>query len=182
MGIMPNDLMRLAQAYQFAASQHINQRRKGLAAEPYLNHLTEVAELVAGACGGEDPALIMAAVLHDTVEDTETSLEELEAFFGADVAGLVAELTDDKSLAKQVRKELQVSHAAHTSQRAKMIKMADKISNLRSLAKSPPADWNQARIREYGDWSVRVISGCRDAHADLSASFDLALAELMRVL
>jgi len=180
MAIEPNGLMRVAQAYHFAAAQHVDQRRKGSTAEPYMNHLTEVGELVAEACQGEDASLIIAAVLHDSVEDTTTTPAELASLFGADVATLVAEVTDDKSLPKQMRKDLQVEHAAHASQRAKMIKMADKISNLRSLAKSPPADWNAARIREYGEWAARVVAGCRDAHAGLASKFDAALARLAR--
>jgi guanosine-3',5'-bis(diphosphate) 3'-pyrophosphohydrolase len=179
--INTNELVRLAQAYNFAANRHVDQRRKGSAAEPYINHLTEVAELVAQANDGKDLDLVIAAVLHDTVEDTKTSAAELETLFGSDVANLVAELTDDKSLAKEVRKELQIVHAKHASQRAQMIKMADKISNLRSLVRSPPAEWSQKRISEYSIWAARVVEGCRDAHAGLAASFDAALMDLSRV-
>jgi guanosine-3',5'-bis(diphosphate) 3'-pyrophosphohydrolase len=138
-----------------------------------MNHLTEVAELVAEASDG-DIALIIAAVLHDSVEDTEATLEELEALFGAEVASLVAEVTDDKSLPKQVRKELQIEHAAHASNRAKMIKMADKVSNLRSLASSPPAHWDAERIQAYYHWAARVVEGCRPANEQLAAKFDAA--------
>jgi len=166
-------VIQLARAYHFAASRHVSQRRKGAAAEPYMNHLTEVAELVAEASDG-DIALIIAAVLHDSVEDTEATLGELEALFGAEVASLVAEVTDDKSLPKQVRKELQIEHAAHASNRAKMIKMADKVSNLRSLASSPPAHWDAERIQAYYHWAARVVEGCRPANEQLAAKFDAA--------
>src|SRR5271156_1379865 len=140
-----NLMVALARAYHFAAARHVHQRRKGEAAEPYMNHLTEVAELVAVATRGSDPEVIIAAVLHDTVEDTETTLDDLRAQFGERVAGLVAEVTDDKSLPKQTRKDLQVAHAAHASRGAQIIKLADKTSNLRSLLASPPPDWSQAR-------------------------------------
>ena len=171
-------VIRIAQAYHFAASKHVNDRRKGKAAEPYLNHLTEVAELVALATEGQDPDLIIAAVLHDTVEDTDTTPGELAQVFGAEVSALVAEVTDDKSLPKQLRKGLQIEHAAHASNRAQMIKMADKISNLRSLAASPPNGWSAERIVGYGSWAKRVVDGCRSASPDLATQFDQTLADL----
>ena len=143
-----------------------------------MNHLTEVAELVASATGGQDPDLVIAAVLHDTVEDTGTTPSELEQIFGADVAALVAEVTDDKSLPKHRRKELQIEHAAHASPRAQMIKMADKLSNLRSLAASPPADWSRERIGDYGVWANAVVAGCRQTSPTLAAQFDDALERL----
>ena len=166
-------IIDLARAYHFAASRHVDQRRKGAAAEPYINHLTEVAELVAEASGG-DIGVVIAAVLHDTVEDTTATPTDIEVMFGADVAALVAEVTDDKSLPKQVRKDLQIEHAAHASRRAQLIKMADKISNLRSLVSSPPADWDAERLAEYCRWSRRVVDGCRTAHHGLAQKFDEA--------
>ena len=165
--------IQLARAYHFAASRHVDQRRKGTAAEPYMNHLTEVAELVAEASNC-DVAVVIAAVIHDAVEDAGVTLFEIEALFGADVAGLVAEVTDDKTLDKRVRKDLQIEHAPHASPRAKLIKIADKISNLRSLGNSPPADWGAERISEYRHWSKQVVDGCRGAHSGLSQKFDEA--------
>lgn len=173
-----NALVRLAEAYHFAAVRHVKQRRKGEAAEPYMNHLTEVAELVAQATDGTEPELIIAGVLHDTVEDTETDLEELVDRFGVRVASLVAEVTDDKSLTKQKRKELQIEHAAHASLGAKVIKLADKTANLRTLAASPPKDWDNARKREYLAWARRVVEGCRSANDRLAVQFDAAAAAL----
>jgi (p)ppGpp synthase/HD superfamily hydrolase len=148
-----NLMVTLSRAYHFAAGRHVDQRRKGEAAEPYMNHLTEVAELVAQATRATDPEIIIAAVLHDTVEDTETTLDDLRGRFGERVAGLVAEVTDDKSLPKQARKDLQVEHAAHASRGAQIIKLADKTSNLRSLAASRPKGWSRERIDEYVDWA-----------------------------
>jgi (p)ppGpp synthase/HD superfamily hydrolase len=174
-------IVALARAYHFAAAAHVNQRRKGVAAEPYVNHLTEVAELVATATRGTDPEIIIAAVLHDTVEDTETSLENVGELFGERVRGLVAEVTDDKALPKQIRKDLQVEHAPHISRGAKIIKMADKISNLRALATSPPADWPPERKTEYVEWARRVVDGCRAANDCLSRQFDIAAAALLNV-
>jgi len=173
----PTDLVALTRALAFAAERHSGQRRKGEAAEPYVNHLAEVAWLVAYATGGHDPALVMAALLHDTIEDTGTAPAELEAEFGADVAALVAEVTDDKSLPKAERKRLQVETAPHKSDRAKIIKIADKVSNLRSLQTSPPADWDEARKREYFAWAARVVDGCRGVNAWLEEAFDQAHRE-----
>jgi catechol 2,3-dioxygenase-like lactoylglutathione lyase family enzyme len=171
-------VVQLARAYHFAATRHVNQRRKGESAEPYMNHLTEVAELVAEATRGTDPEVIVAAVLHDAVEDTATTLEEVESVFGERVASLVAEVTDDKSLPKQTRKDLQVAHARHASRGAQIIKLADKTSNLRSLLTSPPAGWSDERRLEYIDWARKVVDGCRSADAHLAGQFDRAVAAI----
>ena len=173
-----NATLKLTKAYHFAAVKHVQQRRKGEAAEPYLNHLTEVAELVAEATEGADVDLIVAAVLHDTVEDTNTTLAELSAEFGATVADLVAEVTDDKLLPKAERKRLQIEHAANASLGARIIKLADKTSNLRALASSPPADWSAERQAEYLAWARQVVAVCARPNARLQAHFDSAAAFL----
>jgi (p)ppGpp synthase/HD superfamily hydrolase len=169
-------LVNLAEAYHFAATRHVNQRRAGKAAEPYMNHLTQVAELVARATDGADLDVVIAAVLHDTLEDTDTKPAELVARFGQRVAGLVAEVTDDKSLPGAERKRLQIEHAAHASAGAQIIKLADKTANLHSLATSPPVNWSRARRAEYANWASAVVAGCRGANAWLEAQFDDALA------
>ncbi len=171
-----NAVLTLAEAYHFAAARHVGQRRKGEAQEPYVNHLAEVAELVARATGGEDVEVIVAAVLHDTVEDTETTFAEIADRFGPRVAGLVAEVTDDKTLPKAERKRLQVEHAVHASPGAKLIKLADKTSNLRAMAFSPPRGWPAARRAEYLDWAAQVVAGCRGANPWLESQFDEAAA------
>jgi len=125
-------LQRILAAARFAAEKHAQQKRKGRNQEPYINHLIEVAELIASSSATLDPELIMAGFLHDTVEDTGVTLTELEHLFGPGVAGLVAEVTDDKSLPKETRKHLQVEHANKKSERAQVLKLADKISNLHS--------------------------------------------------
>lgn len=176
-----NSVVNLARAYDFAAVRHEGQRRKGAAAEPYINHLTEVAALVAEATHGADAELIIAAVLHDAVEDTDTTLQEVAAAFGARVAGLVGEVSDDKSLPKAERKRLQIEHAAHSSAGAKMIKIADKTSNLRALAASPPAGWAGDRRAEYLAWAGEVVAGCRGVNSWLEGQFDAA-AERLRAL
>jgi GTP diphosphokinase / guanosine-3',5'-bis(diphosphate) 3'-diphosphatase len=169
---MNDDVLLLVRAYDFAARKHLMQRRKGIAAEPYVNHLTEVAGLLAEATAGADARLIAGGILHDTLEDTDATREELAAAFGADIAALVAEVTDDKSLKKAERKRLQVENAPKKSARAKMIKLADKTSNLRALAHSPPADWESARKHEYFEWAWAVVAGCRGVNAFLETVFD----------
>lgn len=169
-----NAVVNLARAYDFAAARHISQQRKGEAREPYINHLTEVANLVAQATSGEDPDLVIAAVLHDTVEDTQTTLDEIAAAFGDRVASLVAEVTDDKSLPKGERKRLQIEHAGHASAGAKIIKLADKTSNLRALLNSPPVGWAEARRKEYLAWAREVVERCRGANPWLEGQFDAA--------
>jgi guanosine-3',5'-bis(diphosphate) 3'-pyrophosphohydrolase len=176
------DILLISRAWHFAAQRHSTQRRKGKAHEPYVNHLAEVAELVATATEGQDANLVAAAVLHDTVEDTATLPAELAAVFNADVASLVLEVTDDKSLDKAVRKKLQVEHAAAKSNRAKFIKLADKTSNLRSLVKSPPDDWSVKRRQEYLDWALEVAQGLRGTNVWLEAQFDGRSEETCSIL
>ena len=169
-----NSLVTLMRALDFAAQRHSAQRRKGEASEPYINHLVEVARLVAEATEGSDPSLVVAAMLHDTIEDTATTRGELESEFGPEVATTVAEVTDDKSLPKAERKKLQIEHAARASSRAKMIKLADKTSNLRAIVQSPPVGWSLERQREYFEWAKAVVAGCRGINPRLEESFDRA--------
>lgn len=171
------EYIAVLKAADAAARWHADQRRKGKAQEPYICHLTEVASLVAEATGGEDPNLIVAALLHDAVEDQQVPPALIADTWGEAVAGLVMEVTDNKSLDKGTRKQLQVVNAPHKSQRAKILKLADKISNLRALAASPPADWSVERRREYVEWARKVAKGLRGAHPWLEAEFDRAAAQ-----
>jgi guanosine-3',5'-bis(diphosphate) 3'-pyrophosphohydrolase len=166
---------QLLKALAFAADKHRRQRRKDSEETPYINHPIAVATVLAVEGDVTDEATLIAAILHDTVEDTETTFSELEKEFGAEITGLVRELTDDKSLLKAERKRLQVEHAPHCSVRAKQIKIADKICNVRDLTNSPPVDWPQHRLREYFDWSEKVVAGCRDINAKLDEAFDRAI-------
>ena len=154
-------LAMVIKAAVFAAQRHCHQRRKGVDAAPYINHPLEVADILASLGGVQELPVLLAALLHDTVEDTATTLEELEAEFGRDVRLLVAEVTDDKRLPKAERKRLQVEHAPSMSQGARQIKIADKISNLRDLISNPPADWSAQRRREYVDWASQVVARYR---------------------
>ena len=165
-------VLRILQAARFAAERHAYQKRKGANQEPYINHLVEVAELIASSSAQLDPELIMAGFLHDTVEDTGTTLAELEERFGSDVAALVAEVTDDKSLPKETRKHLQVTNAHKKSGRAQTLKLADKIFNLRSLLASPPVGWNMERKRQYFEWAKAVVSGLNSPNPILKKEFD----------
>jgi (p)ppGpp synthase/HD superfamily hydrolase len=169
-------LVDLARAFDFAARHHVHQRRKGEAAEPYINHLAEVAALLAEATGGDDPVLLVAGLLHDTIEDQDVTRAEIAASFGDEVASLVVEVTDDKSLPKIERKRLQVENAPRKTARAKLLKLADKTSNLRAIANCPPA-WPLQRQREYVDWAERVVAGCRGVNAQLERAFDAAAAQ-----
>lgn len=170
----------LLDAAAFAAQRHANQTRKGDAGEPYVNHVIEVAEILSATTVGDDVALLMAALLHDTVEDTDTTAAELETAFGADVASLVMEATDDKTLKKVERKRLQVENAPHKSPRARLLKTADKTSNLRSIAISPPSGWREPRMTEYVEWAVAVVSGCLDAPAGFALRNEAEAAEMLR--
>ena len=180
LGGMTNDLVLLTRAADYAARQHIAQRRKGERSEPYVNHLTEVASLLAEATDGGDPILVMGGLLHDTLEDTDATYEDLVERFGPEVASLVAEVTDDKGQPKQMRKQMQIEKTASKSTRARLLKIADKTSNLRSLVTSPPAGWPLERMREYVVWARDVVRSCRGLNPRLEAAFDAAAAEAGR--
>lgn len=173
---------RIIKAAAFSAQKHRHQRRKDAEASPYINHPLAVASILAVEARVADVDLILAALLHDTVEDTETTLEELEAEFGPKVAGLVREVTDDKSLPKATRKQLQIDHAAVASVPAKQLKLADKISNVRDIASSPPARWSRERKTEYLAWADQVVAGCRGVNPTLDALYDAAVEAARRIL
>ncbi len=182
---LPAGSATVLRAALFAARVHATHRRKGASAEPYVNHVIEVAQILAEHGAPEEA--VIAGLLHDTVEDSADDPEpvthaRLVAEFGEDVAALVAEATDDKSLLKETRKALQVRHAATRSAAAKMLKLADKVSNLRAIAASPPANWDHPRRVEYVGWAGRVAAGLKGANPGLDALFDetyrLAVAKL----
>lgn len=168
------EIAAITRALDFVARKHVAQRRKGKNEEPYVNHLIEVANLLAQATGGADPALVVAGALHDVIEDTDVTPEELARAFGAEITALVLEVTDDKALSYAERKRLQVETAARLSTRAKLIKLADKTSNLRSLVASPPKLWDGARRREYARWSRAVAVHCFGLNAALDRAFEEA--------
>ena len=171
---MKGELALLLKALAFAAHKHRDQRRKDAEASPYINHPIALADVLVNEGGVGDVEVICAALLHDTVEDTATTHEELLDAFGARIARTVAEVTDDKALAKAERKRLQVEHAPRLSREAKLVKLADKICNLRDVAERPPAGWDLARRRAYFDWAKQVIDGLRGVHPRLEAAFDAA--------
>jgi len=173
---MREQITLLTDALAFAAHKHRNQRRKDVAASPYINHPIALARLLAVEGGVTDCRTLAAAILHDTIEDTETTYEELKERFGRAVAQAVREVTDDKSLAKAERKRRQVEHAPHLSRRARLVKLADKTCNLRDMAAQPPHDWPLQRRREYFDWAGRVVDALRGTHKRLEAAFDAAFA------
>jgi hypothetical protein len=167
----PSSMTAVLHALQFAAQKHRDQKRKGAEASPYVNHPIAVAELLS-RFGIEDRVTLQAALLHDTLEDTETTPAELEDQFGSHVRDVVLEVTDDKRKPKQVRKELQVLRTLVASERARLIRLADKVSNIVDLVERPPADWETYRRREYLDWTERVVAGCRGLNPGLEAHYD----------
>lgn len=167
----------LVEAVAFAANKHRDQRRKDVAASPYINHPIALANVLANEGEVTNLTALCAAVLHDTVEDTNTTEQELAERFGNDIASVVMEVTDDKSLDKARRKELQIEHAPHMSHAARLVKLADKISNLRDILGSPPADWSPERKKDYFEWANKVVDGLRGTHPGLEAVFDGVYAQ-----
>ena len=173
---------QLLRALEFAARKHRDQRRKGNHQAPYINHPIEVASLVARIGGCDDIAVLQAAILHDTIEDTDATPEEIEQQFGTEVRDLVLEMTDDMSLPSPQRKTEQVNRAATLSSRAKLIKIADKIANVGDIARHPPPDWSTERRRKYFDWTKQVVDQIRGSNAALEASYDEALRQAREIL
>ena len=161
-------------AMAFVANKHRNQRRKDADASPYINHPIALADVLANEAFIQDERVVIAAILHDVLEDTETTEQELVRNFGQDAADLVSEVTDDKKLPSAERKRLQVEHAGKLSRRAKLIKVADMVCNLRDVANSPPKDWPLERRQEYFDWAKAVVDGVKGAHPELERIFDEA--------
>src|SRR2546423_618718 len=170
--IMKGELALLLKALAFAAHKHREQRRKDAAASPYINHPIALADVLVNEGGVTDIEVLSAALLHDTVEDTATTHEELVNAFGSRIARIVAEVTDDKTLEKAERKRLQIEHAAALSTEAKLVKLADKICNLRDVDERPPAKWDLARRREYFQWAKNGVDRLRGTHVRLEAAFD----------
>jgi guanosine-3',5'-bis(diphosphate) 3'-pyrophosphohydrolase len=157
----------LLKAVAFAAEKHKNQRRKDAEASPYINHPIALAKVLKEEGGVDDVVALVAAILHDTIEDTDANEAELRQLFGDEITGIVLEVTDDKLLPKAERKRLQIEHAAHASPKAKLVKLADKICNLRDITSNPPADWSEDRKSDYFAWAAKVVAGCRGANSNL---------------
>lgn len=170
-------MQRLLQACDYAARRHTGQTRDGAAREPYVNHVIEVAARVARSPDASE-VLVIGALLHDVIEDTDGTADDISALFGPAVAALVVEVTDDKTLPKAERKARQVRDVAGKSANARRIKLADKAANLAALCDSPPTDWDMTRRRAYLDWSEQVIAGCRGLDPVLEAAFDAEAARL----
>jgi guanosine-3',5'-bis(diphosphate) 3'-pyrophosphohydrolase len=173
---MLTGLRLVSEAAEIAARRHSGQDRKGHPGEPYVNHLAEVANLLAAVTDGADAELVAAGWLHDVLEDTGTALEELTQRFGTRVAALVAEVTDDMKLSKDERRRLQVEEAPAKSAGAKLIKIADKISNVRSRVFFEATLAQQVELMDYVAWAEQVVAGCRGGNAALDATFDEAVA------
>ncbi|XP_062405273.1 guanosine-3',5'-bis(diphosphate) 3'-pyrophosphohydrolase MESH1 [Sardina pilchardus] len=174
---MNSDAAILLETVNFAADKHRNQRRLDPEETPYINHPIGVARILSHEGGITDIVALQAALLHDTVEDTDTTIEELEAVFGPTVARIVQEVTDDKSLPKQERKRLQVEHAPHCSQQAKLVKLADKLYNLRDLNRCTPKGWSAERVQEYFEWAAKVVKGLRGTNSAVEDLLDQLFRE-----
>lgn len=170
--VAASEMALLLHALSFAAYKHRDQRRRNREASPYINHPIDVASIIANVGGVDDLVTLVGAILHDTIEDTETTSDELELEFGSEVCRLVEEVTDDKELPKAERKRLQIVRAPTISTRAKLIKLGDKICNIRDISQSPPDGWSVARRREYLDWTEQVVAGCRGTNEKLEHFYD----------
>jgi guanosine-3',5'-bis(diphosphate) 3'-pyrophosphohydrolase len=177
MAIEENDLKLILKALEFSARKHKNQRRKDVEASPYINHPISLANILCNEAHVTDVNVICGALLHDTIEDTETEPEELQDEFGVEIKDIVMDVTDDTSLHRHERKQAQIDHAPHISREAKLVKLADKISNLRDVSSNPPPSWSLDRRQEYFEWAKKVIDQLRGTDAQLESIFDTAYAQ-----
>ncbi len=175
MTFQEDEVSLILKALTFSAEKHKNQRRKGAESLPYINHPIVVAQILWKVGGVREIPVIVAAILHDTVEDTETTLPEIEAHFGAEIRKLVEEVTDDKTLKKEERKLRQIEHAPHLSIGAKQIKLADKISNVNDVAFASPPDWPHQRKVEYLNWADKVVKGLQGCNEKMEKFYRTAM-------
>ena len=178
----PSAVARLLAAAAFSAERHRDQRRKGGRDTPYINHPLEVAERLVRIGGVEDTDVLIAAILHDTIEDTDTTAEEIADHFGRTVCSLVLEVTDDRNLTSSERKRLEIEHAPGLTPGAKMIKLADKTCNVADMASNPPSSWTRQRRRDYLDFAEQIALGCRGVNPALDAEFQRVLAHVSRAI
>ena len=179
---MDDSVGLILKAIRFAAEKHSDQRRKDSMLSPYINHPIQVTETLWAVGEVRDVTLLVASILHDTIEDTATSPEEIRMHFGEAVLALVLEVTDDKSLPKQMRKQLQMETAPHKTRNAKLLKLADKICNVHDILATPPDDWSLERRQEYLLWTEKVVAGLRGVNARLEDHYDDLLASGKRSL
>ena len=177
MDLKGDSISTLLKALRFASEKHKMQRRKDSKESPYINHPIAVAETLLRVGRVEDFVTIIASILHDTLEDTDTTPRELEKEFGEAIRSVVEEVSDDKSLEKDDRKRLQIENAPYKSDRAKLIKLADKICNIKDIIESPPSDWSMDRKRKYISWAREVVNQIRGTNAELEKSFDKAWSD-----
>lgn len=171
-GLIHKDLYRIIEAIEFSAQKHQFQTRKDPDSTPYIIHPIGVANNLLTIGNVRDPDIIIGALLHDTVEDTNTTFEEIEEKFGSRVTGFVSEVTDNKLLPQQSRKQLQIEHAPHKSAGAAQIKLADKLYNLIDLAQSPPPGWEKARVNAYFTWGQAVVDNLPWVNKPLKKAID----------
>lgn len=167
-----SDAAGIIEAAHFAAVKHKAQKRKDAEETPYINHPIGVARILSHEAGISDLAVLQAALLHDTVEDTHTTFVEIEEKFGPEVRRIVEEVTDDKTLPKMARKQLQIEHAPHCSHKAKLVKLADKLYNLRDLNRSTPKGWSERRVQEYFQWAFQVVNGLQGTNEVMEKQLD----------
>lgn len=177
-----NDITLLLKSLQFATEKHRHQRRKNRSASPYINHPIQVVGLLWQIGQVRDVVILAGALLHDTLEDTDATAQEIGELFGEEVLWLVQEVSDDKSLPKERRKQLQIEHAPYVSDRAKLVKLADKISNVHDLIHEPPEGWSHQRRQAYLDWSIQVVNGLRGINPQLEFYYDKIYAQACEML
>jgi len=174
--ISDKDIARILDALVYSSIKHQHQTRKDTEQTPYIIHPIGVANHLLTLGNVREADILIGALLHDTVEDTDASFEEIELIFGKRIERIVREVTDDKSLPKMERKRLQIEHAPHKSREAALIKLGDKLYNLNNLLNNPPPDWTKERIDEYFQWAAKVVNGLPPVNSALKNAVDGTIA------
>lgn len=168
---------RALRAADFAARAHRTDRRRGDADSPYMNHVLEVAALLAETTGGRDPLLVTAALLHDLPAKTSIPRETIEREFGREAAAVVYEAHMERGGDREDRRRTEIDAAPRMSPRARQLKLADKTSSIRGLRSAPPAGWGRAEAEHYLTWAEAVAAGCAGVNPALDRAFRDAVAD-----
>ncbi|HEC60508.1 hypothetical protein LCGC14_0950780 [marine sediment metagenome] len=164
---MMNETSQLIEAFLFAAQAHKEQRRKGNGGAPYINHLIEVVSLLSSTAKVDDTDILIAAALHDILEDTPITVTEITKRYGSNVLSYVQAVSDDKALTLIERRAKQLKSMNESSDPIKYIKLADHCSNIASL----PPTWDKQRLKEYIGWSQSVAEKCFDVSEPLAVEY-----------
>ncbi|EFO18322.1 hypothetical protein LOAG_10172 [Loa loa] len=162
----------IIEAVDLAARRHRQQRRKDAAQTPYVNHPIGVAYILTSEGQITDTTTIIAAILHDIVEHTKTTDEEIRKMFGDEIADIVKECTMVRSMKREARMKSELEKASKLSHKAKLVQLADKLNNIRDIERGTPLGWTKQHVTEYIIFAKDLLSKIRGIHGPLESALD----------